>query len=263
MCIGCHNIPGLPGELPRGLQGAQDRRPERASTSSARWPRTARASASTRRCARSPAASPTRTSPISRPSTPSSARAPARRPRRRPPVPRRAAPTRRRPAVAKLLATANCVSCHGANFASPIDPSYPKLAGQHADYLYHALRAYQVDHNPLVGRSNAIMMGMARPFTHPEIKAIAAYLSSLPGDLQTVAQSRFSRPRPQSARHRRARARRCRAARIERLENGSAAELAEHRGEALADERRRRMHPVADAASGRRPSRRATARSGC
>ena len=93
--------------------------------------------------------------------------------------------------VAKLLATANCVSCHGANFASPIDPSYPKLAGQHADYLYSALRAYQVDHNPLVGRSNAIMMGMARPFTHPEIKAIAAYLSSLPGDLQTAPQPRF------------------------------------------------------------------------
>jgi cytochrome c553 len=35
--------------------------------------------------------------------------------------------------VAKLLATANCVSCHGSNFASPIDPSYPKLAGHHAD----------------------------------------------------------------------------------------------------------------------------------
>jgi cytochrome c553 len=103
-----------------------------------------------------------------------------------------AAPAAEPPAsVAKLLATANCVSCHGANFATPIDPSYPKLAGQHADYLYSALKAYQVDHNPLVGRSNAIMMGMARPFTHPKIKAIAAYLSSLPGDLQTVAQSRF------------------------------------------------------------------------
>ena len=36
------------------------------------------------------------------------------------------------------------------------------------------------------------MMGMARPFTHAEIKAIAAYLGSLPGDLKTVAQSRFS-----------------------------------------------------------------------
>jgi len=102
------------------------------------------------------------------------------------------APAAEAPAsIAKLLATANCVSCHGANFASPIDPSYPKLAGQHADYLYVALKAYQVDHNPLMGRSNPIMMGMARPFTHPEIKAIAAYLSTLPSDLQTVAQSRF------------------------------------------------------------------------
>jgi cytochrome c553 len=93
--------------------------------------------------------------------------------------------------VAKLLAQANCISCHGANFSKPIDASYPKLAGQHADYLYAALKAYQTDHNPLMGRSNPIMMGMARPFTHPEIKAIASYLSSLPSELQTVSQSRF------------------------------------------------------------------------
>ncbi len=95
------------------------------------------------------------------------------------------------PQVAKLLAQANCASCHGSNFSKPIDPSYPKLAGQYSDYLYAALKAYQTDHNPLMGRNNAIMMGMARPFTHPEIKAIAAYLSSLPSELETVPQSRF------------------------------------------------------------------------
>ena len=95
------------------------------------------------------------------------------------------------PQVAKLLAQANCASCHGSNFSAPIDPSYPKLAGQHADYLYVALKAYQTDHNPLMGRNNAIMMGMARPFTHPEIKAIAAYLGSLQGELKTVQQPRF------------------------------------------------------------------------
>jgi cytochrome c553 len=95
------------------------------------------------------------------------------------------------PQVAKLLSQANCASCHGANFSKPIDPSYPKLAGQHADYLYAALKAYQTDHNPLVGRNNAIMMGMARPLTHPEIKALASYISSLPGDLKTVQQARF------------------------------------------------------------------------
>ncbi len=104
------------------------------------------------------------------------------------------APAEAQPApenVAKLLAQANCASCHGANFSKPIDPSYPKLAGQYSDYLYQALKAYQTDHNAIVGRSNPIMMGMARPFTHPQLKAIAGYLGSLTGDIHTVAQSRF------------------------------------------------------------------------
>jgi cytochrome c553 len=93
--------------------------------------------------------------------------------------------------VAALLAKGNCASCHGANFSAPIDPSYPKLAGQHGDYLYVALREYQTDKNPLVGRNNAIMMGMARPFTHAEAKVLASYFASLPGELKTVPQSRF------------------------------------------------------------------------
>ncbi len=93
--------------------------------------------------------------------------------------------------VAALLAKGNCASCHGANFSSPIDPSYPKLAGQHGDYLYVALREYQTDKNPLVGRNNAIMMGMARPFTHAEAKILAKYFASLPGELKTVEQAHF------------------------------------------------------------------------
>ena len=95
------------------------------------------------------------------------------------------------PAVAELLKKGNCASCHGENFNKPIDPSYPKLAGQHADYLYYALKAYQVDKNPQVGRNNAIMVGMAKPFTHAELKQVAAYLATLPTELKTVPQSRF------------------------------------------------------------------------
>jgi len=102
-----------------------------------------------------------------------------------------AAPAEAPADIAKLLTKANCESCHGKNFSSPIDPSYPKLAGQYADYLFVALKAYQTDHNPRVGRSNAIMMGMARPFTHAEIKALAKYLSSLPGELKTVELHEF------------------------------------------------------------------------
>ncbi|HKX41380.1 MAG TPA: c-type cytochrome [Burkholderiaceae bacterium] len=93
--------------------------------------------------------------------------------------------------VAELLKKGNCASCHGENFSKPIDASYPKLAGQHADYLYQALKAYQTDQNPQVGRNNPVMMGMARPFSHAELKELSAYLSSLPGQLATVPQSRF------------------------------------------------------------------------
>jgi cytochrome c553 len=94
-------------------------------------------------------------------------------------------------AVAELLKKGACASCHGENLSKPIDPSYPKLGGQHADYLFVALKAYQTDKNPHVGRSNAIMMGMARPFTQQELKALSAYIASMPGDLRTVAQARF------------------------------------------------------------------------
>ena len=95
------------------------------------------------------------------------------------------------PQVAKLLAQANCASCHGANFNAPIDPSYPKLAGQYADYLYAALKAYQTDKNPHVGRNNAIMTGMAKPYSHADLKLIANYLADLPGDVKTVPESSF------------------------------------------------------------------------
>ncbi len=93
--------------------------------------------------------------------------------------------------VQALLNKANCASCHGANFSKPIDPAYPKLGGQHADYLFVALKAYKVDNNPKVGRANAIMAGMAKQYTNAELKQLANYMASLQGDLKTVPQSRF------------------------------------------------------------------------
>jgi cytochrome c553 len=93
--------------------------------------------------------------------------------------------------VTALLNKANCASCHGANYSSPIDPSYPKLAGQHADYLFVTLKGYKNDANQVVGRNNAIMSGFAKQFTNAELKQIANYLASLEGDLKVVPQSRF------------------------------------------------------------------------
>jgi cytochrome c553 len=97
--------------------------------------------------------------------------------------------------VQALLNKANCASCHGANFNKPIDPSYPKIAGQHADYLFVALKAYKSDNgtnpNAKVGRAHPIMGAMAKQYTNAELKAMAGYLASVPGDLKVVPESRF------------------------------------------------------------------------
>jgi cytochrome c551/c552 len=58
-----------------------------------------------------------------------------------------------------LVEKYNCASCHGKDYNSPIDPGYPKLAGQHADYLKHALTAYRRGDTAMNGRNNAIMSG--------------------------------------------------------------------------------------------------------
>jgi cytochrome c553 len=94
-------------------------------------------------------------------------------------------------AVALLLKKAACISCHGENFAKPISPDYPKIAGQHSDYLYVALKAYKTEGNPNIGRSNGVMAGMVKQFSNAELKEIAKYVGSLDGDLKTVAQSKF------------------------------------------------------------------------
>lgn len=93
--------------------------------------------------------------------------------------------------VQQLLTRGNCIACHGANFNQPIDPSYPKIAGQHPDYLFVALKAYQQQNNLHVGRNNAIMAAQVKQFSPAELKKMASYIGNLPGQLSTPAQSRF------------------------------------------------------------------------
>ncbi|WP_342620860.1 c-type cytochrome [Rhodoferax sp. GW822-FHT02A01] len=93
--------------------------------------------------------------------------------------------------AAELVAKGNCTSCHGASFSAPIDPSYPRIAGQHDDYLFVALKSYKAEGNAQVGRGNAIMGGVAKQFSNAELKELAAYVGSLPSELKTVPESRF------------------------------------------------------------------------
>jgi len=93
--------------------------------------------------------------------------------------------------VAALLQKGACVSCHGDNFSKPVDPSYPKIAGQHKDFLFVALKSYKVENQSTWGRSNGVMGGIAKQFSNAELKALSAYVGSLDGDLKTVPQSKF------------------------------------------------------------------------
>lgn len=101
--------------------------------------------------------------------------------------------------AAALLKTGNCAACHGANFSTPLDPSYPKLAGQHKDYLLVALRSYSVEGNPIWGRAHASMSSTVKaaqkavsPHEYEaQIRETASYLASLPTELKVVPESRF------------------------------------------------------------------------
>ena len=65
-----------------------------------------------------------------------------------------------------------CATCHGPEAAGTDD--FPRLAGQHAQYLLKQLRSFQ---NNL--RNVAIMHGVAGGLQGSEMTAVAAYLQSL------------------------------------------------------------------------------------
>jgi len=67
-----------------------------------------------------------------------------------------------------------CASCHGANAAGTDD--FPRLAGQHAQYLLKQLRSFQSNL-----RNVAVMHGVTQELKTPELTAVAAYLQSLSG----------------------------------------------------------------------------------
>lgn len=106
----------------------------------------------------------------------------------KPELPKAAAGSAR---ATELLTKGGCVACHGENFSKPLDPTYPKIAGQHGDYLFVALKSYKADKGALVGRSNGVMAGIANQFSNAELKELASYVASLPSDLKTLPQSKF------------------------------------------------------------------------
>jgi cytochrome c553 len=68
-----------------------------------------------------------------------------------------------------------CKACHGEAGVSA-SPDFPKLAGQHADYLYTALRHYKMGK-----RKNPIMAGQVATLSDADMRNLAAYFSGQSG----------------------------------------------------------------------------------
>lgn len=102
-----------------------------------------------------------------------------------------ARPAEANAAVTALLQKGACFSCHGEGFSKPIDPSYPKVAGQYSDYVFRALQSYKTENNPLIGRSNGVMAGIAKQFKNDELQQLAKYIGAQESEMQVVAQPHF------------------------------------------------------------------------
>ena len=75
-------------------------------------------------------------------------------------------------AAAGKAKAAQCAQCHGADGNSPTS-AFPRLAGQHADYLQHALLAYTTGE-----RKNAIMATFAAALSAQDRADLAAWFAS-------------------------------------------------------------------------------------
>ena len=80
-------------------------------------------------------------------------------------------------AKGEQLAKQVCVACHAADGNSPT-PANPKLAGQHAGYLYKQLANFKAQGGKKAARENAIMSGMVAGLSDADMQALAAHYAS-------------------------------------------------------------------------------------
>jgi len=81
-------------------------------------------------------------------------------------------------AAGQAIASKTCQACHGVD-GNNDNPQFPRLAGQHADYMVKALADYKSG-----ARSNAIMggpAGQAAALSEQDMEDVAAWYASQRG----------------------------------------------------------------------------------
>lgn len=78
-----------------------------------------------------------------------------------------------------------CQACHGPDGNGSGDGQYPRLAGQHADYLLKALQDYKSG-----ARENAIMAGFVAALDKKDMQDLAAFYAAQSGPLTDLSNLR-------------------------------------------------------------------------
>lgn len=80
-------------------------------------------------------------------------------------------------AKGKEIATTVCVACHGPDGNSPAAAN-PKIAGQHAAYLFKQMKNFKADATGKSERVSPIMGGMIAAYDENQMKDLAAYYAA-------------------------------------------------------------------------------------
>ncbi|WP_316366491.1 c-type cytochrome [Candidatus Thiodiazotropha sp. CDECU1] len=83
--------------------------------------------------------------------------------------------------------SAICAGCHGADGNSPINPLWPKIAGQHPRYIEKQLKDFKSG-----ARTDPTMAPMALPLNDQQMADLAAYFSSQPRQIGKAAADQVS-----------------------------------------------------------------------
>jgi cytochrome c553 len=84
------------------------------------------------------------------------------------------------PAKAKPIIDEKCSACHGPDGNSPV-PNFPRLAGQHAEYLFKELKAFKEEH-----RGSELMLPFSKELSEDDMANLAVYFSQQTPGVATV-----------------------------------------------------------------------------
>jgi len=82
--------------------------------------------------------------------------------------------------------SAMCAACHGAD-GNSVAPNFPKLAGQHADYIAKQLKEFKAGE-----RTDATMNGMAAALSEQDMADLGAFYAAQKGTVGTAAEDKVS-----------------------------------------------------------------------